>query len=207
MRRGPLLAALLCVAGAFVVLVGAGREWVLVDVVGSPLLPDRQVAVDGADLAPGLRALGLVGLAGVPALAASRGRGRLLVGLVVLLTALGVLAVTARLLASGLGDLALLTTAVRDAGTPDGAGTEATAWPYVTGLGGLLLAAGGLLVMVRGPRWAALGRRYEAPAPAPAPEGPATASGAVAERDLWEALDRGEDPTSTRGGQADPEAR
>ena len=203
MRREALLAALLCVAGAFVVLVGAGREWVLVEVAGSALLPDRQVAVDGTDLAPGLRALGLVGFAGVPALAASRGRGRFLVGLVVLLTGLGVLAVTVRLLASGLGELALLTTVVRDAGAADGAGTDPTLWPYVTALGGLLLAAAGLLVMVRGPRWAALGRRYDAPAPAPAPESAA----AVAERDLWEALDRGEDPTAARGGQADPEAR
>jgi uncharacterized membrane protein (TIGR02234 family) len=202
-RKGPLLAALLCVAGASVVLVGAGRAWVLVEVAGSPLLPDRQVAVDGTDLAPGLRALGLLGLAGVPALAASRGRGRLLVGLVVLLTGLGVLAVTTRLLISGLGDLALLTAAVRDAGTPDGVATATTGWPVVAALGGLLLAAGGLLVMVRGPRWAALGRRYDAPAPEPAPD----AAVAVAERDLWEALDRGEDPTAARGAQADPEAR
>lgn len=196
MRRGPLLAALLCVAGAFLVLVGAGREWVVVDVAGDALLPGRSVDVDGADLAPGLRALGLLGLAGVPALAASRGRGRRVVGLVVLLTGAGAVAVTARLVAAGLGDRALLTAAVRDAG--EGA-TSSTAWPYVTVLGGLLLLASGLLVMLRGPRWAALGRRYDAPAPPP--ERP------VGERDLWEALDRGEDPTAARGGQADPEAR
>ena len=198
MRRGPLPAALLLVVGAFVVLVGAGRAWVVVDVAGTALLPGRSVDVDGADLSPGLRALGLVGLAGVPALAASRGRGRRVVGLVVLLTGLAVLAVTARLLAGDLGDRALLTPVVRDSGAADGAATAATAWPYVTALGGLLLLLAGLLVMVRGPNWAALGRRYDAPAPQPVRP--------VAERDLWEALDRGEDPTAARTAE-DPEAR
>jgi uncharacterized membrane protein (TIGR02234 family) len=196
MRRGPLLASLLCVVGAFVVLVGAGREWVVVEVAGDALLPGRSVDVDGSDLAPGLRALGLVGLAGVPALAASRGRGRRVVGLVVLLTGAGVVAVTTRLVAAGLGDRARLTAAVRDAGEGT---TGATPWPYVTALGGLLLVAGGLLVMLRGPHWAGLGRRYDAPAAQPVQ--------AVAERDLWAALDRGEDPTAAGGAEADPEAR
>lgn len=48
---------------------------------------------------------------------------------------------------------------------------------------GALLAAAGVLVAVRGPRWPALGAKYEAPA-------------APTDRDAWDALDRGEDPTT-----------
>jgi len=207
-RREPLLAALLCVLGAFVVLVGTGRAWVLVDVDASALLPSREVSVSGADLAPGLRALGLVGLAGVPALAASRGRGRLLLGLVLLLVGASVLAVVVRLQVGGmgLGGLALVSDPVREAGGAQGESFNLTVWSVLTAIGGLVLLLAGLLVIIRGRQWAALGRRYEAPAvreevAASAPNAP------VAERELWEALDRGEDPTAAQTARPDPEAR
>ena len=206
MRREPLLAGLLCLVGAFLVLVAAGRAWVSVDVIGSALLPDRQVAVGGSDLSPGLPALGLVGLAGVLALAATRGRGRLLVGL--LLLAVGVATVVAVLRLEldplRLGGLALISDPVREAGGAEGESFDVTGWSRVAALGGVLVALAGLLVAVRGRRWAALGRRYEPPAaPEPPREGPA------AERDLWEALDRGEDPTGSSGPvpAPDPAAR
>lgn len=47
-------------------------------------------------------------------------------------------------------------------------------------LGGAVLAATGALVAVRGPRWPALGSRYDAPAK---------------REDPWAVLDRGDDPT------------
>lgn len=201
MRREPLLAALLCVAGAFLVLVAVGNPWVLVEVAGGPLLPEREVGVTGTELAPGLRALGLVGLAGVPALAATRGRGRVVVGLLLLAVGAGVVVAVARLELAGLGlgGRALISDPVREAGGAQGEAFDLTGWPIGTALGGLVLALAGLLVAVRGPRWTALGRTYDAPAadaPAPSADGPA------AERDLWAALDRGEDPT----GPADPPA-
>lgn len=185
MRRGPALAVLLCLLGAFLVLVAAGRTWLSgVEELPAPL-PARDVALTAGDLGLALQALGLVGLAGVPALAATRRAGRIVVGVVLLLA--GVLVV------------------VRAAGVlldPDGAadpdGLSLTAWPAVAVAGGLLLVAAGLLVAVRGRRWAALGRRYEAPG-ASAQTDPET-SGPVAERELWEALDRGEDPTGRGGG-------
>ena len=201
MRREPLLAALLCVAGAFLVLVGVGNPWVLVQVAGGPLLPEREIGVTGADLAPGLRALGLVGLAGVPALAATRGRGRVLVGVLLLAVGAAVVAVVTRLELTGLRLLgrAIMSDPVREAGGAVGESGDLTGWSLATALGGLVLALAGLLVAVRGRRWTALGRTYEAPA-AGAPVAPA--EGPAAERDLWAALDRGEDPTGT----ADPPA-
>ena len=69
--------------------------------------------------------------------------------------------------------------------------SRGTVWPYACAAGGLLLAAAGALVAARGRRWAALSQRYDAPAvreqAPPTPE--------RAERELWESLDRGEDPT------------
>ena len=77
---------------------------------------------------------------------------------------------------------------------------------------GVLGAATGLLVVLRGRSWPGMGRRYErgtgAPAPgAPAPDTlapdtPAAATPVRTETDedraqsAWKALDRGEDPTA-----------
>ena len=69
-------------------------------------------------------------------------------------------------------------------------GVAQTPWPLVAVAAGALVAAGGGLIAVRGRRWVELGRRYESPAGAPAPDRDPR------ERRLWDALDRGEDPTS-----------
>ena len=53
-------------------------------------------------------------------------------------------------------------------------------------VGGALVAVGGLLVVVRARRWPQPRRRYEAP----------TGRRRDSPRDAWDALDRGEDPTS-----------
>ena len=71
---------------------------------------------------------------------------------------------------------------------PPGTFQPARHGSWLTLVGGLLLAMSGLLVTLRGRRWAALSSTYEAPA-ARAEAPPATDKGA------WDALDRGEDPT------------
>ena len=200
MRR-PLPAVVTIVVGAFLVLVGAGRGWVRVNVGESALLPAVELAVTGRELLPGLTALGLVGIAGVPALAATRGRGRVVVGLVLALAGAAVVAAVGRLAATdpGLVTTALLTDRVQQAGGGEGVGGQATAWPWITATGGALVFAAGMLVARHGPRWSALGRRYDSPVTAD--PGPAERRSPTGERDLWEALDRGEDPTATQ----DPE--
>jgi hypothetical protein len=82
-----------------------------------------------------------------------------------------------------IGGLALLVAVwlVADSLDADGA-----AWAAVSVIGGILAAAGALLVLVRGGRWPALGSAYEAPGKKPVHAG---AQG------VWDALDRGEDPT------------
>ena len=209
-RRQLSVAVLLCLAGAAVVLLAVGRAWTQVEVPAGPLADARTVAVTGTDLAPGVRALGLVGLAGVVALLATRTTGRLVVG--GLLAAAGV-GVVASVLGTDLTGASLREAGVPGAAVPVGS----TAWPAVAALGGGVLSLVGIVAVLRGRSWPAMGARYEAPAPgaaavsapapaptapaptAPAPTAPAPHAGATGqpERALWEALDRGEDPTDT----------
>jgi uncharacterized membrane protein (TIGR02234 family) len=188
-RREVGLAVLLCLVGAFVVLVSAGRAWIELTVL-SPLVDDRALPVTGAELSPGVRALGLVGLAGVVAVAATRRTGRVVVGLLLLLVG-GAVVVLALDAGSDAFARAQDTVTVQEAGGTVSDASAGTVWPYACAAGGLLLGVAGLLVAVRGRRWAALSQRYEAPASRPA-EAPGPER---AERALWESLDRGEDPT------------
>lgn len=192
-RRELGLAVLLCLAGSGLVLFAASRGWAQVPVTGRPVLPDVVVAVRGRDLHPGLPAVALVGLAGVVALLATRRAGRVVVGVLLLLAGLGAVVLAAQVLTGGAGGAAA-TEPVREAGGVGFAGPpDLTGWPLAAAVGGLLLALSGAVVAVRGPRWAALSRRYETPAVRAEQEAPAPSE--PNERELWEALDRGEDPT------------
>jgi Tryptophan-associated transmembrane protein (Trp_oprn_chp) len=76
--RPLTLAVLLCVAGAGLAYVAAGRVW-----------ERHPVDETGTDLVPGLSALALVALAGAGAVLATRGWARRAVGVLVLLVGLG----------------------------------------------------------------------------------------------------------------------
>jgi uncharacterized membrane protein (TIGR02234 family) len=183
-RRELLLAAGLCLLGSALVLLATGRGWLVYTFPAAEPLPPRVVTVTGAELAPGARALALLGLAAVAALPAARGWLRTAVGVLVVLAGAGSLAVLGWVLADPLGAARhseVLRLERHLTGTPD-----LGAWPYAAALGALLLAAAGVLVVVRGRQWADLSSRYDAPTAAPRP---------AAEASLWEALDRGEDPT------------
>lgn len=60
----------------------------------------------------------------------------------------------------------------------------ATWWPALALVGGLAVTGAGVLAVIRGRHWPGLGARYD--------RGSAGASGAPT---MWDALDRGEDPT------------
>ena len=85
------------------------------------------------------------------------------------------------------GALLVLVGAVMAAGAGWGAAQPAAAlaWPVLGVAGAVAVAAAGTLAVARGRRWPVLGARYERPAHRPP----------VADR-LWDALDRGEDPTA-----------
>ncbi len=197
-NRELRLALLLVLIGAALVLLAAGRAWVDVSLPQAPPLPARSLVVTGSDLESALPPLALVGLAGVAALAATRGVGRVVVGALLAAAGLAVVVATAGALSEGAA--AALARGVRRPGvqvvTNDALGF--TPWPAVTLAAGVLLALGGLVVAVRGRRWAALSARYEAPAAR------AQRPSARPEVEAWEALDRGEDPTGdgSSGGPA-----
>jgi hypothetical protein len=64
-------------------------------------------------------------------------------------------------------------------------------WPLLAALGGALLVVVGALAAARGSVMPRLGARYDAPTSRPRDQPPDE------DRSLWEALDAGEDPTST----------
>jgi len=163
--------------GAGLVLLAASRVWSTETVAQPPPLSARVVVHTGGSLAPLLPALGLVALAGAGGLLATHGLAR---------------RVTAALLAlSGLGAAGLALAAGGRTGV-------ALGWVTFAALGGLIAASAGVVAVARSLAWPALGRRYERPAAssgAPATDRTGSSGDAESSRDLWDALDRGEDPT------------
>jgi hypothetical protein len=195
-RRELAVVVVLCAAGAVMALIAARQGWT-VEVVERPApVPDERVVRDGGELLPWLPGLGWVALAGAGALIALRGRWRRAVG--------GLLVAVGAGLVAGAG-----------AGvTGPGGGV----WPAWCAVGGVAVAAAGVLAVWRGRRWPAMGARYEragsrksgVPADQNGHSGPTgrSAEGTVGDtprgdtpealspEQIWQALDRGEDPTS-----------
>jgi uncharacterized membrane protein (TIGR02234 family) len=182
-RRGLLVALAGCVGAGALVLLASGRTWgrVVLTAQGG-----RQVVATatGHDAVGSLTALGFALLVLAGAVLAARSWLRVVVGVVTVAVgaAVVVLALTSR------DDVAAALR--REAfGVPGTAvHVSLSGWAVVVALAGLVAVVSGLLVGVNGRRWPALGARYEAPDRQARPaETMATA---------WDALDRGEDPTT-----------
>lgn len=199
--RAKVTAALLAAAGAGLILASDGRGWANATITSPVRL---SVHASGSNITSLPYALGLAGLAGAVALFAVRRIGRYLVGIVLLGAGLGTVAAVATNLGH-LDNTQLARAAEQTLGTSGAqlSGVTNTAWPYITILGGALVAVAGALTLVRGRTWTGLSNRYEVapnsadPAAQPA-ETSAQLSGAEAEptsRDLWDSINRGADPT------------
>lgn len=186
-RRELTVAVLAAAAGAGLVLLSASRVWWVQTVAQPAPLRPQDIAHTGASLAPALPALGFVALAGAGGLLATRGPARRVVG--------GLLAAVA------LAAAVLIVTALQE---PVGLG-----WPVAGLAGALVIGAAGALAIRGGDRWPVMGSRYARAAGSPEPgrrpdPGSAQPSPAAHARpggsadttaQLWDALDRGEDPT------------
>jgi uncharacterized membrane protein (TIGR02234 family) len=184
--RRLTVAVLLCVAGAGLAIYGVTRTWSEI-VTARPGLSALRAVRTGADVAPWVIGLALVALAGAGALLAVRGTPRRVLGGLLVLTGLGVAAA------------AIAGRAGLDTGS---AGAGATIWPVACVAGGLLIMLGGLSAARYGHEWPAMGARYERRAtPVRADGGRADDGGRsdadqrVDTRAVWDALDRGDDPT------------
>lgn len=196
-RRELAIATTLCAAGAALALVAAGRTWVRVSVELPRPLPDATHALSGQQLAPVAGALGIAGLAGLGGLVATRGYARAVVG--GLLTVFGLAIAYASFRGTGQVSVDQALAAGDVAVRGGNAAAHATVWWMVSFAGGILLAAGGVLSMVRGRRWPGMSRKYDSPVAdrrvrAAKPEGEQDEQGEQS-RDMWESLDLGRDPT------------
>ncbi|MEO3871655.1 Trp biosynthesis-associated membrane protein [Nonomuraea sp. B12E4] len=184
--RGELWGWVLGTAlGCALVLLAAGRGWVRL------LESDAGAAVPtGGELSPVLTPLALAGLAGVVAVLATKGIGRRVVGGLLALCGAGAAAGTWAAVNAG-----TVTGWLRDRnvmqGQHDLPWEVVPLWPAVAAAGAALVIAGGVVAIVRGSRWAGMSARFERAA-TPAGARPRD------DRSLWEALDRGDDPTDSR---------
>ena len=203
-RRGYGLALAVLAVGGVLLLLAHGRTWASAAVGGSGL-PTVQASLTGSDINPAGTAVAVLALAGVAGLLATRRVGRVLIGLLLVLAgALSV--VTAAQFGVGrpgtLADGDSLTVVVTDhVGVDAVGGTVAvTGWWIAALVGGALVAAAGLLAIVRSSRWPQLGRRYErATSPLGGGTGSADTRPAPRHESAWDQMDRGVDPTVGSG--------
>ncbi|WP_432977022.1 Trp biosynthesis-associated membrane protein [Dactylosporangium sp. CA-233914] len=168
-RRGLLTTAVACAIGAAVVLLAATRSWQSLATAQPAPLPPITRHRTGTEIAPWLPALGVVALAGAGALFATRAAARLVVGVLLIVAGAGVVVASLVTLGDGV----------------------TVAWPLLSALGGLLVLAAGIVAVRVGGRWPGMSARYERS------QGPAEKPGKPASQaELWDALDRGEDPTT-----------
>jgi uncharacterized membrane protein (TIGR02234 family) len=192
-RRELAIALAALVAGGTMCLVFAGQVWG--EAVVDDGLSTTTEQATGRDLLPSAPAVGLLALAAVVAIPATRHVGRLAVGLVLALAGL----------ATAIGSVRLardLSSHVISWASQGGEAAEsvhgATAHPaaaLLTGAGGLLVAGVGVAVLGRGPTWPGMGRRFDRDGGAGG-EPQTDAPRSVSSRDTWDALDRGDDPTA-----------
>lgn len=192
---------ILAAAGALLI---AGRSWQTVLTPRPRPLTDDVLRVTGHTLDAATTALGLVALAGVVAVLATRGLARRVVG--------GALTLAGGLIVwrSLAGLRAISSAAARDLvkAKHSGAGVDASVaphltlhqqWPVLSAVCGVLVAVAGMLVTIRSHRWATMSGRYEAPSARPASAEEVAVERAPKDTSMWTALDRGADPTVEPG--------
>jgi uncharacterized membrane protein (TIGR02234 family) len=210
-RRALTATALVAIVGGAVAWIVAGRVWAH-GTVGDTMVMTRFSAT-GNDLSGAVTALGLTAIAGALALFATRRLGRLLVG--VLLTAVGIGVVATAAAAHSASHAHSVLAAEAKAKGVSGTVTyfgDNPCWTVAV-LGGLVIAAAGLHTVLRSRTWPGMSSRYENPAARAAKTEARAAAASGSAKGIWDALDRGEDPTgdgaeaaaeSGAGSDADP---
>lgn len=172
-RRGGLAVAVLsAVAAAGVGLFAVTRTWGTETHARPYPLPDETVTTVGTTIAPWALPAAIVAMAAALALVATGGAARRMVVLV--LAASGVV-----LAASGAFGVARL----------------AGVWPVVVATMGVCLVVVSAWSWSRYRDWPRMSARYDRREPEPAIVAPVDSDGALDSARLWDAIDRGDDPT------------
>ena len=196
-RRNAVLVTL---AGAALTLLAVAQSWANGTLVDA-LFGRQALSAGGTSVAPAVLLLTFVGIAGVVASTISGRILRVICGLVVVMASAGIVVLAVR--AGTDPESALASAAAGSSGRTGVRPQDAasTLWPWVSALGGVILACGGALVIRGGRQWTVRASRFERGAsgeqgtqPAQAQEpGPAGRRGGPED---WEQLSRDEDPTT-----------
>jgi multisubunit Na+/H+ antiporter MnhC subunit len=174
-RREYAATLALLAASGIVALIVTGQPWANATFAG--VVSRQTIEASGSNLTGGVRAIGLLSLAGVLVIGATKGWLRRVIGLGI--AAAGVLAVLH--LIGIRRDFTEIVAAWAEIG-PNGVTVQPTPAIWVATVVCVAVAVAGLLTAARGHRWPTLRATYER-----RPDKPA--------EDAWDVLDRGEDPT------------
>ncbi|BDD82785.1 hypothetical protein TPB0596_25480 [Tsukamurella pulmonis] len=218
-KRNLAIASLLLAGAAGAVWGSSRMSWMGVTIADG-LTVERSVDVAGHTWAPALAALWLVFLAAIAAGLALKNWARGVVAVIVAVAAIGT-AYPAVTVLTQEPDIGYLEKILRDAPADGDAGgvimgnkdyisqvDPALAGPWVAILGAVLAVLAATLLM-RSLRRGGMGSQYVSPAARRAELEQRVFDGAAAEpsseRDLWDALDGGDDPTETEGTRPETE--
>ena len=165
-RRREMWAAVLAgLLGASLAAAAGSMTWLTARISIIEGVAPVTVRLSGGAVQPGSAVLAAAALAAGAGVLATRRWGRLFPGLALLAVGLWVAVGAVSVLADPHGTAAASET-VRQAGTSHLVilAVDAGAAPALAVAGGALMAVAGLLVLVRGWRWGALGERYQLPA-------------------------------------------
>lgn len=182
-----LVVLIVAAAGA---LAGLAQVWVVASAGGAGL-PVVSASFTGRQLVPAAAGAAVLLLAGVAGVVATRGWGRRVLGAVLLGAALG-MGWSAASFGSAL-PAAARAAAVAETGF-DNVDIAGSSWWWLVVAAAVLGVVAAVVVMLFGPRWPVLGGRYERGS-SPTSGTSATPT-ALTPSQAWDALDRGEDPTT-----------
>jgi uncharacterized membrane protein (TIGR02234 family) len=191
MRSRALAFGCLIIGGALA-MIGTSQPWWRA--AGEGVV----VRFSGTEATGGLsQALAIVALAGTLLMLALRTCGRRVIGGLLLLVGVTIAAV------GGFRrqpNADTVRTEVREVSLADAFHVDATAWPWVFAVSGVLVAVGAALTMITGGTWPSGSNRFQA--------GPSNAEASASDdpAELWKAMDAGLDPTADAsvGNRAPP---
>ena len=193
---GKRIVLVLVVVSAVIILVSGSREWV------SGSADDAVLGVTGlhgrgSDVAPGVLAAALVGLASAVAMATSGTVVRFIAAFTALLAASLSAALTIGILVDPDGALANLGAAGTGHSGTVAVNGRVGFWAWVALVAALSMGVGGVGAVAGARRWSGLSSRYDLPVGGDGSQR-STGESTTGDESAWDQLSRGQDPTGER---------